>query len=168
MLLWDKVISLPKGRSELQRMVDIRSDIIRDGDSIFVATFQGNLAKVALPSGDIQWEKELSVYHTLAMDDRMIYLTDAHYHVWALDKATGEVLWEQDNLAERYVGAPVIMDDALVVGDRGGYLHWLNKDTGQIQANYFVGNKIVSDLIVDKKRIYISTQNGKLSVFKVT
>ncbi len=167
MLAWDKVIAVSKGRSDLHRMVDIRADLVIDDGSVFVAAFQGNLSKIELATGQTKWQKEISVYHTLAIDEDAIYVTDANYHLWALDKVTGETLWEQENLAERYISAPTVLGDSILVGDRGGYIHWLNKHTGQIKSRYLVGNKIVSDLMVDDDMILVTTQNGKLSVFKV-
>lgn len=167
MLAWDKIIASPKGRGDLHRMVDIRADLMMDEGAVFVAAFQGNLTKIDLSTGETKWQREISVYHTLAMDKNAIYVTDANYHLRALNKVTGETLWEQENLAERYISAPTVMGDSILVGDRGGYIHWLNKDTGQIKARYLVGNKIVSDLIVDEDMILVSTQNGRLSAFKV-
>lgn len=168
LLAWEKSIAIPKGRSELNRMVDIRADLVVDEGAVFVAAFQGNITKIQLATGETQWQKPISTYHTLWVDENALYVTDAQHHILALDKETGEILWEQDNLAERYITAPNGIRESIVVGDRGGYLHFLNKKTGQIQGSHFVGNKIVSDLVVEDNQLFVSTQNGNLAVFKVS
>ena len=49
-LVWEAVVATSRGRSELERMVDIDSDpLIYDG-VIYVASFQGQLAAVQMDS----------------------------------------------------------------------------------------------------------------------
>lgn len=165
--VWEKSIAMPQGRSDLNRLVDIRADLIVQEGAVFASAFQGNVVKIQLQTGKVLWEKPISNYQTMQVEGDALYLSDANHHVWALDSQTGATLWEQQDLAERYITAPVIVGDFIVVGDKGGYLHCLNKQTGQLQGRHFVGNKIVSDLVVDHNQILVSTQNGKLSVFKV-
>ena len=169
MLAWEKNIATPQGRSDLNRMVDIRADLIVQDGFAFVAAYQGNLIKIQLATGEVQWQRPISIYQTMQIDkeNNILYLTDANHHVWALDQATGETLWEQEQLADRYITAPVKIKGFILVGDRGGYVHFLDKNTGQIQGRYYVGNKIMSDLVVVGNQVLISTQKGKLSAFNV-
>ena len=47
-LIWETSISLASGRSQLERMVDIDSTPVIIGNDIYVATFQGRLASIAI------------------------------------------------------------------------------------------------------------------------
>ena len=99
--LWEVSIAVPKGRSELERMVDIDSDPRIVGNHVFIATYQGRVASVALDSGSIEWVRDMSSYAGIDVDADHIYLTDDHSKVWSLDQNDGSVMWTQDKLQGR-------------------------------------------------------------------
>lgn len=134
-LIWEVSVAVPRGRSELERMVDIDADMVYANGMIYVASYQGRVAALAADSGRTLWTREMSVYRSVVLDGRQLYLTDAEGQVWALDAASGATLWKQDRLSALATTAPVLFGDKLLVGDRLGMLYWLAKSDGRLLAH---------------------------------
>jgi len=130
--VWEATISLPTGRTEVERLVDLDGRfVLRDG-VIYVTSFQGKLAAIQAASGELLWAREFSSYQAIAIDQNALYLSDDNSHLWSVDRRTGTALWKQDVLNARKITAPTIFKDKLVVADLDGYLHWFNKEDGSL------------------------------------
>jgi len=127
-------VALPKGRSEVERMVDVDSTPILDRGVIYALAYQGRLVAIDAASTQLIWSRDLSGFSDLAHDRANLYLTDAHGTVMAIDKRSGKPLWNQDALHARGVTAPARVGDMVVVGDGEGYLHWLSAEDGRLLA----------------------------------
>ena len=165
-LLWETSISAARGRSELERMVDIDSEpMIVDG-TVYIATFQGHVAAVQLETGRILWSSDLSSYAGFSADEQNIYVSDEDSHVWALDRFSGTVLWEQDSLHARAATAPAAIGDQIVVGDLEGYLHWINKKNGEFTARKRLCKEpVIAKPIVVGKIAYAYCSDGRLAAY---
>lgn len=166
-VLWDTLVSAPRGRTELERLADIDAPANIVGDDIFVVGFQGRMAMLARESGQIWWARDASSYRGFAMDDELIYLTNADSVVVAMRKRDGNVEWEQPALRRRSLTAPAIDGDALVVGDFEGYLHWLDRKTGKIIARTKSGGERITNApVATQELVYVQTDDGKLLALK--
>jgi len=129
---WESTISLPTGRTEVERLVDLDGRfVLRDG-VIYVVSFQGRLAAVQAVSGDLLWSRQFSSFQSIAIDDDALYLSADNSDIWSIDRRTGSAFWKQDVLHARKITAPSLIDDKLVVADLDGYLHWFNKADGRL------------------------------------
>lgn len=129
---WETTISLPRGRTEVERLVDLDGRfVIRDG-VIYVVSFQGHLAAVQAVSGDVLWSREFSGFQAIAIDENAIYLSSENSDLWSIDRRTGSAFWKQDVLHARKITAPAVVGDKLVVADLEGYLHWFAKSDGSL------------------------------------
>ena len=165
-LIWETSVSLASGSSQLERMVDIDSDPVVIDNDIYVATFQGRLASVTLESGHISWTRDISSYAGLTSDGQNIYITDDQSHVWALDRASGNSVWKQENLFARMVTAPATIGDLVVVGDLEGYLHWIDKNSGQLVARTRVSkNAIIAPPVAVEDIVYAYSSDGILGAY---
>jgi outer membrane protein assembly factor BamB len=166
-VMWDAIVNAPHGRTELERLADIDSPARVSGDDIFVVGFQGRVAMLALDSGQIWWARDASSYRGFAMDDDNLYLTNSDSVVIAMKRNDGAVLWEQDAMKRRGLTAPALDGDALVVGDFEGYVHWLDKATGEIVARQKTdGERITNPPVTTDGGIFVQTDSGKLVAFK--
>jgi outer membrane protein assembly factor BamB len=166
-VLWDVVVNAPGGRTELERLADIDSPAHVSGDDVFVVGFQGRVAMLALDSGQIWWARDASSYRGFAMDEENLYLTNADSVVLAMRRSDGAVQWEQDVLRRRGLTAPAIDGDALVVGDFEGYLHWLDKRTGEVVARAKTdGERITNTPVTSDAGVLVQTDSGKLLAFR--
>jgi outer membrane protein assembly factor BamB len=81
--IWEVTVTLPSGRTELERIADIDADPIIVGSIAYVGTYNGDLAAVDLATGDILWRRTLSSHAGLAADARDLYITDSDDNIWA-------------------------------------------------------------------------------------
>ncbi len=165
-LIWETSVSLASGRSQLERMIDIDSDPVIIGNDIYVATFQGRLASVALEDGRITWTRDISSYAGLTADENNIYITDDQSYIWALERSTGNSVWKQENLFARRATAPATIGDLVVVGDLEGYIHWMDKSNGHFVARSRVSKApILAPPVAVEDIIYAYSSDGTLSAY---
>lgn len=165
-LVWETRIALGSGRSELERMVDIDAEPVIVDDVIYVATFQGRIAALSLDSGRILWTRDISSYAGLCADKSAIYITDDNSEIWSLDRFTGNSIWKQDKLQARAATGPDIIGNMIVVGDLEGYLHWLDKDTGNIVGrNRISKNMIIAPPVSASDILFSYASDGILGAF---
>jgi outer membrane protein assembly factor BamB len=130
--VWETTISLPSGRTEVERLIDLDGRfVLRDG-VIYVVSFQGHLAAVQAVSGDVLWSRKFSSFQAIAIDETALYLSSDDSDLWSIDRRTGSAFWKQDVLHARKITAPSIIGDKLVVADYQGYLHWFDKSDGKL------------------------------------
>jgi len=162
-LLWETMLTPAGGRTEIEKIMDIDAPMVILGNELYVGSYQGALGAMALESGDIIWVTEASIYAGMAADDNAVFVSEADGTVMALSRFTGREIWKKENLLYRNPTAPVIMDDSIVIGDLEGYLHWLDKTTGEIQERINIGkSKISSAPLVLNNSIYVLTDSGDL------
>lgn len=165
MIEWEHTLATSRGRSELQRMVDISADpVIKDGIA-YVIAYQGNLAALDLRNQKVLWERKVSSHQNFALDANNIYVADDDSNLWAIDQKTGVTFWKQDQLSKRYITSPSIQNNYVVVGDRGGYIHWVDAQTGHIQKRFAAGKKLKIQPIVKNQYVLVKDDSGKLSMF---
>jgi outer membrane protein assembly factor BamB len=163
MVEWERTITLPRGRSELQRMVDISADPIVDGDNVYAITYQGKLAAVSLSTGNLLWERDVSSYHNMGIDKNNLYITDNQYQLWAIDRASGATAWKQDKLAQRFITGPCTVNNAVVVADRGGYLHMISPTDGHLLGRFEAKGKFYQGPQTMGHEVLVANNSGKLA-----
>jgi outer membrane protein assembly factor BamB len=133
-LQWETTVAVPRGRTDLERMVDIDGLFQTEDGILYVATYQGRIAAVSLQDGSTLWSRDMSSYTGLAVGANVVVVSDAAGLVWALDRRTGATLWRQDKLKGREVSAPAIVDGTVAVADYAGVVEWLSLDDGRFVA----------------------------------
>jgi len=167
--VWDSALATPHGRTELDRLVDIDSAVRVAGDNVFAAGFQGRTAMLALDSGQIWWAHDMSSYRGLAVDEDNLYVTQSDGIVVALRQRDGSELWRNQKLKLRRLSTPVLTSTAVAVADFQGYLHWLDKSTGEIVARERVAKERISNSPVSVgDTVVVLTDRGKLTAFRAT
>jgi outer membrane protein assembly factor BamB len=166
--LWEATVAVPSGRSELERLVDIDADLVMHKGILYVISFQGHLAAVDLEDGAVLWNRELSSFSGLSVDNTQVYVTDDISQVWALSNNNGQSMWKQDGLLHRAVTGPVRFDDFVVVGDFAGYVHLFNAADGQPAGRVRVDRAGVQLMpVVDGQRLYVLGAGGKLVAYEL-
>jgi outer membrane protein assembly factor BamB len=160
-VLWSATVAAPGGRTELERMVDIDSPVKVAGEDVFVVGFQGRAAMLARTTGQIWWGREQSSHRGLAIDDDALYVATADGVVVALSRRDGSERWRQDVLARRGLSAPAVDGDAIVLADFQGYLHWLDRGTGELLARSSTdGKRVTNTPVVVDGVVLVQTDAG--------
>lgn len=152
-VLWETTIAVPRGRNEIERLVDIDAKPVVSDGVIYVVAYQGRLAAVRIDSGRILWVRDISSYTGMVVDSNKIYITDADGRLWALDRFNGATIWKQESLLRRSLSRPAFQGRYLVVGDFNGYLHWLARDDGHLVARTQLGHSVFDEFDAEEDSV---------------
>ncbi len=165
---WDNPIALPQSGSPAQQMVDITATPLIDNDTLYVATFQGNLISFNTKLGSMNWQKKASVYRNIALGQKAIFTTDTKGDITAYNLKTGDKLWQATELEGRKPSAPLYINGMIAVGDYEGYVHIFNADTGKYLTRVEIGGDGISATpIAAGKSIIVQTNSGTLAAIQL-
>ena len=168
-LIWESRVSVPSGRSELDRIVDVDGQLAADEGFIYAASYHGRVVAIDRNNGRIGWARDIASITGVSSDDNLVYVTDRDDSVWALQKATGVTEWRQDKLFYRELSTPVTLDNIVLVGDYRGYLHALAKDDGRLVARANLGKKPIQTSTSPSAVIsYVVDTSGRLAAYSVS
>jgi outer membrane protein assembly factor BamB len=166
-MLWEQTVTPPHGRSELERLDDIDSPVIVSGQDVYTVGYQGRVAMLALDTGQVWWSHEASSYRGLVLDGDVLYMVTADGEVVAMRARGGTELWRQKVLLHRGLSPPAVTDDSVVVGDFQGYVHWLDKATGELQARSQDGKKRISTApLVVADKVLVINDGGQIRAYR--
>lgn len=165
---WERNITLPTGRSDLERITDVATDPLVYSGVVYVGSYQGEVAAVGQMSGNMIWNRKISVHNTLAIDWQGLYASDEQGTVWSMDPDSGAAKWRQADLKNRKLSPPAIAGDYVVVGDYEGYVHWLSTRDGSIVGRMQPGDDgiIAAPFVVDGM-LYVLDLNGDLTAIQI-
>jgi outer membrane protein assembly factor BamB len=167
-IVWEALLSPPKGRSDLDRLSDIDGELAVVGQDLYATGYQARLASLASESGQMLWSREVSSYVGVSADWNSVYSTRDDGEVIALARASGNEIWRNDSLLRREPTLPVPFNLTVVVGDFDGFLHFFSSIDGEPLARLRFGNKaITSNPLVIADRLYVQSDNGQIGAFVV-
>ncbi|MGF1763876.1 outer membrane protein assembly factor BamB [Aliivibrio kagoshimensis] len=167
-LLWQQPIGMPKGSTEIDRIVDVDSTPLVLGGRLYTIGFNGQLVALELRTGKAAWKRNYSSVTDLATDGGRIFVVTENDHVVAVDARSGTELWQNEQLENRLLTAPVLIEGHLVVGDSEGYLHWLSREDGSFVAQQQINDSglTVAPILVDGSFV-VTSRDGKLKKMKI-
>ncbi|KTD62737.1 outer membrane protein assembly factor BamB [Legionella shakespearei] len=167
-LIWQRSIAYATGASDVERLVDIDSDPIVKDKVAYLASYQGYIGALSLTDGQFLWRKPGSVYKNMVLSNNTLYVTDSNDVVWSLDKRTGNVNWKQTALKARGLTEPVLLGEDVVVGDKTGYLHFIEAQTGELLARAQLPGSVSVSPTVTGRTLFVLTDNGMLNQLSVS
>ncbi|MBT3308004.1 MAG: outer membrane protein assembly factor BamB [Gammaproteobacteria bacterium] len=163
--LWLKSVTAARGRTEIERMVDIDATPIVANGALYVVGYQGNLVALDAEQGELLWKRKLSGLNAPAVNGQHLFVSDQSGNLWAFDRNDGSALWKQDSLVNRAPTTPLLDGPHLVVGDSEGYLHWIAVEDGRFVGRTQVDKAGVAAPVLDYGEAVVSySEGGKLSL----
>lgn len=160
---WEAAVAQAKGRSELERMVDVDGTPLLREHLLFAASYQGRIAGFSAADGKLLWAQDASSFQPLAGDDERIYLVGSDDEVQAFALESGNPLWKQPALQYRKLSPPTHWQQWLAVADSEGYLHLLTVSDGHIAGRYRASRDTIGAvMIADGEQLYLLDDGGKL------
>ncbi len=167
-VVWEAILSPPKGRSDLDRLSDIDGELAVVGQDLYATGYHGRLAAMATESGQILWSREVSSYEGVAADWNSLYTVRDDGEVIALALRNGTETWRNASLLRREPTLPVPFGTTVVVGDLEGYIHFFSTIDGEAVAREKLGGSAISsDPFVIGNRLYLQNDNGDLGCFAI-
>ena len=164
--LWQAPLATARGRTELERLSDVDSNVLIIGEEVYVAGFQSRGALLLLNDGQAAWAEDLSSAGGLAADWTSLYTTSGDGKVYAIKRESGTQVWEQSSLLRRGLTGPTTFGEAVVVGDFEGYLHWLAATDGSIVGRTRAGKaRIAAPPLAVGSRLFVQDEAGTLHAF---
>jgi outer membrane protein assembly factor BamB len=164
----DERIAAAKGRSDLERLVDIDGKMVFQGGRLYAVSYQGKLVAIDLSAGRPLWSQDASSVVGLGSGFGNVYLAEADDQLSALDMDSGRVQWETEALLHRDITVPVPVSSYVAVGDFEGYIHVLAQSDGRFVARRKVDGKgVYTPITADGSRLYVMGNSGKLSAFEL-
>ena len=167
-LIWEARMALPKGRTDLERMVDLDGSPLLAGDVIYAVTYQGRLGALSRGTGRSLWFQDSNSYQTPAQSLDQVYVSESESTVRAFRAGSGQVIWSNEELFLRRVTAPAKLGGTIAVADAEGYLHLLDPLDGHFVARTKVHSSGVSaPMLTVGDTLIVQSNNGLLSAFKI-
>lgn len=166
-LIWNQSIVSPEGRTELERLSDIGTNMVIVASDLIVSSYKSRVVSVAADSGRLLWFKDISSATGVTVDRTNLAVSDKNGDLWLLDRRNGATQWKVDQLTNRGLTRPAFYGDYIVVGDKEGYLHWLNTSDGHFVAREREGRDgFVSAPLTVGTTTYVMTTDGKLVAYR--
>lgn len=160
---WEQRVAAAQGRSELERVVDINAAPLIVGDILYAVSYQGRLVALNRGTGQGLWAQQASSYNNLGAGMGYIFVSGADDTVKAYDARSGALIWENDQLARRQIGAPQTFGSYVAVADFEGYVHIMNQSDGQFVARRKVdGDGVRTPMVGVGDVLYVYGNSGDL------
>lgn len=161
--VWEATVATPKGATELERITDVMSAPVMEGNAVCAVAYQGRVACFDASSGNNLWSRDMSSIAGLDMDGKQLYVTDAKGVVHALDKESGASVWMLDKLVTRSPTRPLALGEIVVVADSQGLVHALRSDNGSFVGRAKTdGSAIRTDPVRSATGFVVQTVNGSV------
>ena len=164
---WESRLAVPKGNTELQRMVDLDSAAVVSGGLAYNVAYNGQLAAIELRTGRTVWTREYSSFQNLIMAGGRLFLTDHEDTVSSVNTDGGVEIWSNTDYTGRGLTAPVRFGNYIVVGDSLGYLHFLDLLSGDTVGRLEVGEGVYVAPVADGDTLYLQLRDGTLLAVRI-
>jgi len=168
--IWETVLSVPSGRSEIERLVDADADPLVDREGIYMVNHQGRAARLEPARGGVVWSVPMSSTAGLALGGDRLVVVDEEDVLHALERESGRELWTSEALRGRRLSPPAVLVDAGValVGDLEGYLHAVSLEDGVLVGRTRAAKEpITARPLVDDATVYVQSESGRVSAHGV-
>jgi outer membrane protein assembly factor BamB len=166
-VLWETSLAYPKGFSEIERMTDVAARPSLIGRRLCAVAFQGRIGCGDINTGNFLWTKDFSSYTGTAQSQEFVFAADEKSHVVAYRADDGVEVWRNETMTWRDVGEPLSVGRLLVMGDKQGYLHFLEQSSGKPVARIRVDSSAISAApIVASGMLIVQTRSGSLAAYR--
>lgn len=166
-VLWEASLAYPKGFSEIERMTDVAARPTLVGRRLCAVAFQGRIGCGDLNTGTFLWAKDFSSFTGTAQSQEFVFASDEKSHVVAYRADDGVEVWRNETMTWRDLGEPTAAGRLLVMGDKQGYLHFLDQANGKPIARTRVDSSAISAApIVANGMLIVQTRSGSLAAYR--
>lgn len=161
--MWEQPVSVPSGRTELERLADIDAQLVDTLDGVLVASYGGDVTLIDPTDGESRWRRAIKSGTGVAVGGSSVFISDVDGVVWALDAATGAAVWKSETLKYRRLSPPAFFKGHVVVADYKGYLHFFEPADGKLVGRTRVGrDPVLAPMVATDSTLYVLNVEGRL------
>lgn len=165
---WEQNLSVPTGRSELERLTDIDADLLAADNGIYAVSYGNDIALLDPARGESRWRRSIKSYSGMAASDKALYVTDNDGVLWTLDPDTGAVIWKHETLKYRRLSPPGVVGGYVVAADYKGYIHVFEPRDGRaVGRTNLGGDPVISAPVSDGERVYVVDTDGQIGAYQI-
>jgi outer membrane protein assembly factor BamB len=158
---WSAPIATARGTNEIERLVDLVGRVSNNSEIVCARAYRVSVGCVNTLRGSLLWTKPAVGLEGVQADTRTLFGTEADGRVIAWNRASGERLWQTDQLLNRNLSAPAVLDKAIAVGDSTGLVHFLSKTDGSsLNRMTTDGSAMAAAPVVVGNTLVVVTRNG--------
>lgn len=166
-LIWESAVSFPRGFSEIERLNDVTSRPSLEEGRLCVVSYQGKIGCAELRTGNLAWSKDFSSYTGTTKSTEFVFAANEKSHVYAYRASDGVQVWENTQLTWRDVGEPLAVGKVVLMGDKQGFVHLLNQNSGQLVSRIrHDSSPVTAAPIAAGGVIIIASQGGKIAAYR--
>ena len=158
-------VAVSDGRSDIQRLVDIDAEPVVVGQYVVTNSFQGQETVLDLAAQRVAWSVDASSINRPEVAENKVFVAQRDGKLKAFDLATGQELWENEQLLNRNLSNPVLLGQQLVVGDLDGVLHLIDPNTGTLVGRAKTSGEVRTLRVLDNQ-LFVATRKGELSIWQ--
>ncbi|MED5524649.1 outer membrane protein assembly factor BamB [Gallaecimonas pentaromativorans] len=165
---WEQDVSPAKGENALELLRDVDATPIVVGPVVYAVAYNGELVAIDLRSGRPLWKRDYSSYRSMAIVGFDLIVSDANSTLYNIDRRSGLEKWSQPMLLNRRITAPAILGDKVLVGDFEGYLHWFDKNSGELLGRDEINSSgLYARPVVVDGNVLVQSRDGDLYMIKL-
>lgn len=166
-VVWNQTITSQDGRTELDRLADIGSQMVIIASDLIVSSYKSRVVSIAADSGRLLWFKDISSSTGVQVDRTKLAISEENGDLWMLDRRNGSTMWKLDRMSNRGLTRPAFYGNYVVVGDVEGYLHWIDSDIGSFAARVRPAkDALAAAPLTVGTTMYVLTHKGKLIAYR--
>ena len=158
-------VAVSDGRSDIQRLIDVVGDPVVAGQYLVTTSFQGQVTTTDLTTQRVVWSEDASSTNSAEVSGDKVFVSTADGKLKAYNLATGELLWQNEELLNRQLSNPVMLGQNLVVGDLDGVIHLIDPASGKLLGRAKTSGEVRSLRVIDNQ-LYVATRKGALSIWQ--
>lgn len=158
---WSTPIASARGTNEIERLIDLVGLVSSNDEVVCARAYRVSVGCVNTSRGSLLWTKPAVGLEGVQGDAGTLFGAEADGKVIAWNHVNGERLWQTEQLLNRNLSAPAVMDKAIAVGDSTGLVHFLSKTDGSsLNRMTTDGSAIASAPVVVGNTLVVVTRNG--------
>lgn len=166
--LWEVTVATPKGSTELERISDVISEPVINGERVCVTAFQGRTMCIDRERGQPIWARDIPSSNAVSFDFKRAYVVDDKGVVHGLERASGASNWSQDAFKGRIPSGPLSYGDYVWFGDVEGYVHLIDRANGALRSRTRVDDsQILLNPLQTPAGVLVATRDGALAMLEV-
>ena len=166
--LWEVTVATPKGSTELERISDIISEPVINGERVCVTAFQGRTMCIDRERGQALWARDIPSSNAVSFDFKRAYVADDKGVIHGLDRTSGASNWAQDAFKGRIPSGPLSYGDYIWFGDVEGYVHLIDRADGKLRSRTDTdGSQILLAPLQTPAGVLFATREGALLMLDV-